>query len=208
MTNASKKENEGGGSRGPKKKIPRLINKYEIEGMGEKMVSLWTSEVEKERHTLKELRHMFNQEILRSAVSAEGVDTVGGEIEFGYEALTSDDSTYSQRQDFIDRMEDKGVDIEAIQSDFIKSSATVHNYLKDVHNAEYKTKEKAGPEKAKQQVKRLQTRAETVSEGWLKTLVDGGDLPDKGYNVSVEFWVDEDETGKRISLNRLLEKAE
>ena len=206
--NTSKKTDGGGGSRGPRKKIPRLVDKYDLGDMGMKMVELWTAEAEEKRHTLKELKEMFNQEILRSAVAAEGVDTVAGEIEFGYEALTSDKATYSQREDFVDRMESKGVDIEAVESDFIKSSATIHNYLKDVHNAEYKTKEKPGPEKAKQQVKRLQTRAETVSEGWLKTLVENGNLPDHSYDVNVEFWVDVRETGRRISIKDLIEEAE
>mgnify|MGYP006273296307 CR=1 FL=1 len=198
----------GEGSRGPQKKIPRLIDKYGLEDIGERMADLWTAEVDSERRTLKELRDMFNQEILRSAVESQGVNPVGGEIEFGYKALISDNATYSQREDFIDRMEDKGVDIESIQEDFIKSSATIHNYLKDVHNAQYKTEDQTSQEKAKQQVKRLQTRAETVSEGWLNTLVENDQLPDQGYNVSVEFWVDEEETGRRITLQNLIDEIE
>jgi len=149
--------NGSGGKRGPKKKIPGLIEKYNLDAIGSKMASLWTHPDKSERATLNDLRHMLNRAMLESAAKSAGADPVAGELEHGYEQLTSDDANHADREDFVDRMEMKGVDIDEVESDFIKSSATIHSYLQDVEGAEYPTEStKNRANKALNHVQRLE----------------------------------------------------
>jgi len=77
--------NDGNGS-GRRVKVARLIDEYDLEGVGDEVLRLWTAEGD-ERQSLRELADEFNRRLLRTALSDAGVQLVPDEVEGRYRVL-------------------------------------------------------------------------------------------------------------------------
>lgn len=201
---------------GPRKKIPALIEKYELDNVDKKMVAKWTHPDRDRRWTLKRIRSWFNQSILRAAMIQSGMNPVPGEVEYGYEYLRNDlendELNESDRQDFIDRLESNGVDTDEIMDDFISSNTTFLNYLSDSKGALHPSKSDDENQDDKgfsreamiTRFQRMKARYEQVSDDAVNTLIKNNEFDDVEFETSVDFIVDLPETGESFYLEQIL----
>lgn len=201
---------------GPRKKIPKLADEYNLSGVDKKMVTKWTHPDEDERWTLEEIKDWFNQLILKSAMEDQGIDPAAGEVEYGYMYLTGEPSkdnfNQSQKRDFIHRLESSGVDVDEVTSNFINSNTTFYNYLSDSKGALHPSKSEDDRNNGKSfsrkaminRFQRMKSRYEQVSEDAVQTLINNGELPDVEIETSVDFNVEFPETGETVHLEEVL----
>jgi hypothetical protein len=195
-------------SRGPRKKIVRLSEEYGLDDIGSELASMWLRPDEEDRPTLAELRDHFNQELLRAAMVEAGMNPVPGSVEYSYEYLFDDETPDSDRESARRRLEDGGVDVEKVLDDFINSSQTIHNYLREVHNVErYRgTDDRSPKEKSLERLKALNRRYETIVNDTIERLIKNGDLEDGEYDVSVECFITNTETGESRDIRDILKE--
>jgi hypothetical protein len=195
--------------RGPRKKIVRVAEKYQLnlEEIGKDMAQKWTAPDDEQRHTLNELRDQFNRQILREAMEANGMEPVPGEVEYGYKYLFDDDTPHSDEMDVRNRLEDNGVDVDQVIEDFINSPQTIHNYLRQVEDVELREEsgdDRSKNEKSRDHLKSLDRRYEKIVASMIDTLIEEGEYPDHDYNITVECFVEDMETGKEEHISEIL----
>jgi hypothetical protein len=77
-------------------KVARLIEEYELGGIGEEFERRWTRE--EDRSSLRDLADEFNRRLLRAALERTGDAPLDGEVDNLYRLLTGDDVTSGVRQ--------------------------------------------------------------------------------------------------------------
>jgi hypothetical protein len=110
-------------------KIGRITASYELSGLDEDLVAYWTGETE-EQYSTRSLATVVNQRILKAALQDANVSVKEGEIENTYRLLTDDDVSSGARVETRTELEQSGVPVEQIESDFV-SHQTVYNHLTD-----------------------------------------------------------------------------
>lgn len=198
----------GNSSRGPKKKIVRVSEEYDLGGIGEEMAEKWVNPSSENRHTLEDLRDLFNKRVLKTAMKRAGAEVAPGEIDYTYEYLFDDSATTSEKEDTRRRLEEKGVDVEKVQDDFIASPQTIHNYLRQVEGVELNpdTGDETEKEKTLTHIKSLERRYETIVDNVLSRLITKGELPESEYIIDVDCTVKDVETGEERYVEDLLEE--
>lgn len=197
-----------GSTRGPKKKIVRVTEEYGLEGIGEEMAEKWVDTNSEDRHTLEDLRDLFNKRVLKTAMKQSGAEVVPGEIEYTYEYLFDESVAPSEKEDTRHRLEEKGVDVEKVQNDFIGSPQTIHNYLRQVEQVELNpdTDDKTEKEKTLTHIKSLERRYETIVDNILSRLIKKGEISQSEYIIDVDCTVKNVETGEEQYVEDLLEE--
>lgn len=166
-------ENSTNSSRGRRSKVARLIEEYDLTGIGREMTRRWTAE--DDRWSLRELADHFNKEILRAALEAEGAQLLDGEVENTYRLLNDDDVGQADRTRARRRLERDGVDVDAVVDDFVSYQA-IRTYLKKHQGAEYTPDETDPLERERTNIQQLRGRVDSVAEGKLDQLRDSGEL--------------------------------
>jgi len=159
--------------RGPRSKVARLIEEHDLEGLGTEMEVRWTAE--DDRMSLRALAAHFNQEVLRSHLAAGDVETLDGELENIYRLLTDDEVSAAQRTRVRRRLERKGLDVDAIEEEFVTYQA-IRTYLKEYRDAEYERNDRDPITRETENLERLRGRVETVTNGKLNQLQARDDL--------------------------------
>lgn len=173
--------NNASESTGGRSKVDRVIDEY---GLGEMAVELedrWLGKGDTEQASTRKLADYFNREVLRSAINQSDTFTLSGDVEELYDALTDDEEAEATLVK--SRLEQSGVDIETVMSDFI-SHQTVYRYLKeqrDVERSEQSTAEKL--ENATETVQRLRGRTTAVTEQKIQTLENNDILSGGEFSV-------------------------
>lgn len=188
---------------GPKKKLVRVSEEYELSDVGDRIADKWEQSNPGDDCTLKQLRDEFNRAVLRSAMQRAGIELVPGEVEYAYEYLFNEDASFSDREDTRHRLERAGVDVDGVVGDFIKSPQTIHNYLRDVHGIEANKRKPASSSSTEEHldhIKPLDRRYESVAKGVIQRLVSQGALDSGDYDVSVECVVTNTETNESMYL--------
>lgn len=174
-------------SRQRRSKVERLLDEYELIGLGDELVESWTAEGD-ERKSLRQLATEFNVELVDAVLEREGVthfDTDGRAI---YEALDNDDAE-RDRATVETRLDRAGVDVEALERDFVTYQA-IRSYVKDVRDAEYETAtDEEHIEKQKNTIQRLVSRATSVTEEKLTRLRDTGRIALGDFRLIIDFQV-------------------
>jgi hypothetical protein len=173
------------GKKGPKSKVARLIETYELDGIGETLVDGWTRD--EDRHSLRELADYFNRRLLRSALEDEQVDSLDGEVENYYRLLTNEATTSGVRSETRDRLEQRGVDVDALERDFVSYQA-IRTYLKNYQDAsppESTTTPDEQRSKKADTVQRLKNRLRKVTEQALADLKKAGHVTLGDFDVVV-----------------------
>lgn len=194
-------ENTG---RGPKKKIIRVSEKYNLNNIGQELAEKWTHPDEDQRLTLKELKHHFNQEVLYQAMDNAGFDPLRGEVEYIYNYLI-DDGDDPEREDIIQDLESKGLDVESVVDDFINSPQTIHNYLQQEEGVELKTGDKSPKEKSLEHIESLDRRYKIIVDDIIERLTKKGELPEGEYNVSIDCFITNTDTSDTMHIKDVLE---
>lgn len=160
---------------GPQLKVARVIEEYELDGMGERLEQSWTGQGESER-SLRELAHHLNRAILRKGMEQAGMDPIERDVKTVYDLLAGNASSGDRVQKRRE-LERNGVDVDAIEEDFVSHRA-VHSYLRN-----HRGVERSDPcpsdrlAKAQERIGRLQGRTAAVTADVIDRL-HGEDLLD------------------------------
>jgi hypothetical protein len=152
---------------GRRSKVARLIEEYDLQGLGAELEQLWTAE--EDRRSLRDLAAYFNRKLLEQALEAANVQQLDGEVENTYRLLTDDDVSSAESTRIERRLERDGVDVESLVSDFVTYQA-IRTYLKDHRGAEYTPSETDPLEREKTNFQKLRGRMVSVTEGKLEQL--------------------------------------
>jgi hypothetical protein len=153
--------------RSRRSKVARLIDEYDLQGLGAELEQQWTAE--EDRKSLRELARDFNWQLLEQALEEANVQYLDGEIENTYRLLTDDEVSSAESTRVKRRLERDGVDIDALENDFVTYQA-IRSYLKDHRGAEYTPDETDPLEREATNVQKLCGRMATVTGGKLEQL--------------------------------------
>ena len=172
--------------RGRRSKVERLLEEYDLPGLGEELEHLWTAD--ENRHSLRELATYLNQELLHHQLERADVQLLDGEAENIYRLLTADDVTRAERTRVRRRLEREGVDVDTLESNFVTYQA-VRTYLKNHRDAEYTPDETEPLEREEQNLQQLRGRTATVTEQKVAQLRDSGHLAIGEFRTLVNIQV-------------------
>jgi hypothetical protein len=164
---------ESTAGRGRPSKVRRLIEEHDLQGLGAELEESWTAD--EDRRSLRELATYFNQQLLKQALEEADVQQLDGELENTYRLLTDGDVASTEATRVRRRLEREGVDVDALQRDFVTYQA-IRTYLTKHRGAEYTPAETDPIEREKTNIQKLRGRMVSVTEGKLEQLRDSDEL--------------------------------
>jgi hypothetical protein len=174
-------------SRQRRSKVERLLDEYDLTGLGDELVTSWTADGE-ERKSLRQLAREFNVALVDATLEREGITHFDSDAGAIYEALDGDDAEMD-RATVETRLDREGVDVEQLDRDFVTYQA-IRSYVKDVRDAEYETaSDEEHIEKQKTTIQRLVSRATSVTEEKLARLRDTGRIVLGDFRLIIDFQV-------------------
>ena len=206
MTDTDRKTSsaDAGGRRVTNSKVGRVIEEYELAGVGEELEQRWLAE--EEQQSLRELAEWFNQQVLHEAMKNADEDPLEGEVENTYRLLTDDDVTKGTRTQTQKTLERNGIDVGSLEADFVSHQA-VHTYLTKYRNVEYPAQEADEEDqisKIEETIQRLKNRTKAVTESTLERLARNGSLKLGTFEVSVDVRVTCEDCGTYVRIEELL----
>jgi len=198
-------QESAGGKPGRESKVARLIEEYDLDGIGAELEEKWTAE-EGDRWSLRDLADYFNRELLRQALRDAGVQTVDGEIENTYRLLTGEDVSGADQVRVQRHLERDGVDVRDVESEFVSYQA-VRTYLRNYRNARYETSDAERLERAVETIRQLQSRADTVTESKVEQLENAGMVEVGEFHTIVDITVICEDCGGRYEVTGLLSEG-
>ncbi|WP_181691907.1 rod-determining factor RdfA [Natronomonas sp. LN261] len=196
-------EDSSGSGRGRRSKVVRLIEEYDMEELGAELERLWTAE--EDRRSLRQLATYFNQRLLRRALERADLRPLDGEVENTYRLLTEDsggaDKTRIRR-----RLERDGLDVEALESDFVTYQA-IRTYLQKHRGAEYTPDETDPLEREISNIQQLRGRVDSVTEGKLEQLQSGDHLELGAFRTLVDVRIVCEDCNTQFDVVELLERG-
>lgn len=187
-------------------KVGRLIEKYDLQGLGDELERRWTAEGD-ERASLRDLADMFNRRLLEQAMREAGTTSIGSEVDNLYRLLTSDDVTSGVRTRAENRLQREGLDVEQLQKDFVSYQA-IRTYLKKYRGASYDPpSDRDQIEKDGESIQRLRSRLTTVTEEKLERLRDTERITLGDFRLFTEIDVLCEECGSQYPVSELLDRG-
>lgn len=185
-------------------KLGRVSDEVEFDGLDADLVTAWTGDGESS--SLRDLAALVNERLVRAAMTAAAETPLDGEPANVYRLLTDDDVSSGVRVAARNRLEARGVDVDALESRFV-SHQTVHTHLTDCLGVSKDTDGTAVPlaESERQRVRTLQSRAEAVSSDAVERLRDRGDLALAEFSAVVDVAVRCSECGRRHEFGALVD---
>ncbi|ELY43769.1 rod-determining factor RdfA [Natronorubrum tibetense] len=119
-------------SPGPMPKVARLLEKYDLEGVGDELEAQWTHP--DDRKSLRALADSFNERLLRASLDAERIDTITEDVGHLYELLDRTTGSRGEQLQARRRLERDGVDVETLVDDFVSYGA-IRSYLTSYRDA-------------------------------------------------------------------------
>ncbi|RBI59235.1 hypothetical protein DMJ13_24030 [halophilic archaeon] len=194
-----------GENSGTRSKVQRVIDEYELAGMGEQLEAYWTGDDEEE-YSLRELADVFNRAVLRAALDRAGASPLEGEVENTYRLLTDDSVSSGVRTETRNALARDGVAVEELEDDFVTHQA-IHTYLTKHRGVSYESSadETDQVEKGAETVQRLRTRTAAVTETTLENLETTDRITLGDFDVIVDVRVLCDTCGRSYTVDELLE---
>jgi hypothetical protein len=190
--------------RGRRSKVVRLIEEYDLQGIGAELEQYWTAD--EDRRSLRELADYFNRHLLEAALDSAGVQHLDGEIENTYRLLADDDVSSADRTRVRRRLERDGVDVDELESDFVTYQA-IRTYLKDHRGAEYTPDETDPLEREQTNIQQLRGRMAAVTEGKIEQLRDSDSLELGEFRILTEIQVVCEDCNTQFDAVDLLERG-
>ncbi|SDK06666.1 rod-determining factor RdfA [Natronorubrum texcoconense] len=119
-------------SPGPRPKVARLIEEYDLTGVGDELEAQWTHP--DDRKSLRTLADSFNERLLRASLEAERVDTLTEDVGHLYELLSEQTGSRGEQLQARRRLERVGIDVEMLIDEFVSYGA-VRSYLTGYRDA-------------------------------------------------------------------------
>lgn len=201
MPDNARSENGSGGRR---LKLVRLIDEYDLDGIGAELEQQWTADPE-DRSSLRELADYVNRELLEATVRDADAQPLSGEIDTIYGVL-ADDGSDAERTRVRRRLQREGVDVEQLERDFVTYQA-VRAYLRDHRGVEYRGDESSNPEGDIESVRRLCGRTSAVLESKVEKLRSSDAVAIGEYRTIVTTSIVCEECGGRYEFDELVERG-
>lgn len=193
----------GGDDSRPNSKVARVIDDYGLDGWGERLERRWTGEAE-ERTSLRDLADALNEEILTAALRDAGVSVTAPDAASTYRTLTdSENVSRADRHRKERELEQAGVDVESVRSDFVTHQA-VHTYLTSYREVELENRSEDRTQRAIENLQRLQGRTGVVTESTIDRLIATEEMTDHEYEVFVDIQIVCTDCDRNFSVNELL----
>jgi hypothetical protein len=192
-------------SSGRRTKVARLLEEYELEGLGAELERRWTADGD-ERMSLRDLADYFNAEVLEASMADAGMQPLSGEADNVYHLLTGEDVTSADRTRTRRRLEREGVDVDALLSDFVTYQA-IRTYLKRDRGAEHTTDDRDRTIVEAENIQRLRGRTVTVTEGKLDQLRRSDEIVLGNARVFVDVNVLCEDCGAQYEVDELLDRG-
>ncbi len=167
-------------SGGRPSKVARLIEEYNLNGLGDELVAHWTG-AKAQRKSLRELADFFNKRLIEHQLREAGETPIAGEPANYYRLLTDDDVSSGTRVQATQQLSATGIDIEALQNAFVSRQA-IHTYLTSERDIEYQRTESTMTDRIRT-INRLKGRLTSVTQDALDTTADE---PDPQVTVLVQ----------------------
>lgn len=172
----------------PSSKVARLIEEYELDGLGAEMEARWTGQGE-DRMSLRDLAEFFNKRLLERALVNAGMSALESDVETTYENLTGEEISTGVRTDTRNRLERNGIDVDSLESDFVTYQA-IRSYLKEWRGAEYEgLSDEEKVEKDLESIQRLLTRTLSVTDQRIEKLRDTDRIDIEEFEVFLDAQV-------------------
>ncbi|TKX77572.1 hypothetical protein EXE53_25855 [Halorubrum sp. SD626R] len=168
----------------PNSKVARVIDAYELDGLGAELERRWTGE-DGDRTSLRDLATLFNRRVLAAAMREAGHSAVESDVESAYASLTDEEAGSADRMRKRRDLEQAGVDVDVVLGDFVTHQA-VHTYLTSYRDAELPDRSDERIDRKIETLERLQGRTAAVTESTVESLVDAGELTDHDYELLVD----------------------
>ncbi|GAA0281611.1 hypothetical protein GCM10009000_115900 [Halobacterium noricense] len=188
----------------PNSKVARVIEKYDLSGMGEQLEVAWTGE-HGDRTSLRDLADEFNRAVLDAAIRRSDGGISETDLQSAYQTLTGDDVSSADRMRKQRELEAMGVDADAVQSDFVTHQA-IHTYLTEYREAELPD-QSGDPDQKAEMLERLQGRTSAVTDSTIEGLVSSGELSERDYDVIVDVRVICGDCGTDYAAGELLRQG-
>lgn len=190
--------------RGPRGKVERLLKKYGFEEFGDYLVDRWTAEDTGERLSLRRLAREFNIRLLESRLTEVNVDPIEGTPASYYESLTSEGVSSGVRTEVRRSLEQAGIDVDELESDFVSRQA-IHTYLTKIREVDQPKGDSTISSSAVQAtIDRLRERVRQVTTSRLKRLRSAGEVTLGEFRVTVDVQVYCRGCGTQRSVSELL----
>lgn len=187
-------------------KVARVIREYGLEGLGAELEAYWTGTGEGiERKSLRDLADTVNRRLLKRALLEAGATVLDGEIDSYYASLTDGERSEAVRIEMRQRLEDEGVDVDRLESDFVSYQA-VRTYLK-ARGAEYEQANGGQIQTDLEAIQRLLSRTASVSEEKVERLRDTGRIELDEFRLLVNAQVFCHGCDNQYSVQELLERG-
>lgn len=190
--------------RGRQLKVLRLIDKYELRGLGPELEKLWTAE--DGRQSLRDLEEYFNKQLLETSLSEENVSTLEGEIDNTYRLLTDENVGEADRTRIRRRLEREGVNVEELLDDFVTYQA-IRNYLTKNREAEYTADNTDPIEREIGTVQQLQGRIAAVTEGKIEQMRDNEHITLGNFRTIVNIQIVCSDCNSQFKVIELFERG-
>jgi len=189
----------------PSSKVARLIDEHDLSGLGDELEMRWTGDGV-ERASLRDLADYFNKRVLEQALIDAGLSALESDVESTYRNLTDDEISTGVRTDTRNRLEQNGIDVDKLESDFVSYQA-IRSYLTDYRGAEYHhLSDEEKVEKDLQSIQRLMTRTLSVTEERIEKLRETGRIDAGDFEVLLDLQVLCQECGEQYSVAEFLEE--
>lgn len=191
----------GSGGPGRPSKVARVIETYDLADLGAELERRWTAPPDR-RDSLRDLADVVNRRVLEAALRVAGRRPLAGDADAIYRRLVAEDDRPATRTRTRRRLERAGVDVEAVESDFV-SHAAVRTYLTEhrgvTHDADVAA---GGPGEA---IARLRGRLEVVTADRLAAAQRRDAITLGDHDVTVSVRVACRDCGQQADATALLE---
>lgn len=184
-------------------KVARLIDAYELSGMGNELEARWTDD--DDRMSLRELADYFNRRLLAAAMEDARMRPVDGEVENIYRLLTASDVDAGNRTTARRRLEREDVDVEQLERDFVSHQA-VYTYLIGERGVESPDQGGDPIGSSRETLQKLRSRTVAVTENTLERLKRADYMEAGNYDVLVDIRVVDQDTGRQEDVLSLLDQ--
>lgn len=194
------------GASDPSTKVGRLIDAYDLAGLGAELERRWTATGE-ERLSLRDLETLFNRRLLERSMREAGMASIEGEVDNLYRSLTDDGASSGVRTEARNRLERGGVDVDRLERDFVSYQA-VRTYLRDERGAD--RGERTDAEQLatdRETIQRLRARTGSVVEDKLERLRQTGRIELGEFRLFTDVTVLCEECGSQYSVAELLDRG-
>lgn len=188
----------------PTNKVDRVAATYDLEELGDELERRWLDGGSDAAST-RELADLFNRRVLAAAIDESDVFTLDDDVEGAYRTLT--DEADADRSLVRSRMEQGGIDVDAVLGDFV-SHQTIYRYLTDHRGVERSDPDDAERSaKAVERIQRLRGRTSAVTEETVDRLRASGALTVDEFSVLNDIQVLCEGCGRSYDVVELIERG-